>query len=198
RCEDRQRPVHRGTVSRLPRQRAQGRHSDSRILRPPRRDHPARRSTASQQASAGLVPPSGGRVAGRDEIEFGKRGVPGGAAGLQIREGPRAGSWWVRLPLSSATFKECTMIPTTASFLGSLQAAAAKAETAEVAFRRGIAERVNNFEHERAVAYRRLNFMRALADATTAAESEEIAVAGALAVVRAKLGWSSDSESRTA
>ena len=90
------------------------------------------------------------------------------------------------------------MIPTTASFLGSLQAAAAKAETAEVAFRREIAERVKNFEHERAFAYRRLNFMRALADATTAAESEEIAVAGALAVVRAKLGWSSDSESRTA
>jgi hypothetical protein len=90
------------------------------------------------------------------------------------------------------------MIPTTASFLDSLQEAAVKAETAETAFRREIAKRIKNFEHERAVAYRRLNFMRALADATAAAESEEIAVANALAVVRTKLGWSSDSEARTA
>ena len=90
------------------------------------------------------------------------------------------------------------MIPTTASFLDSLQEAAAKAETAEAAFRREIGERIKNFEHERAFAYRRLNFMRALADATAVAESEEIAVANALAVVRTKLGWSSDSEARTA
>ena len=90
------------------------------------------------------------------------------------------------------------MIPTTASFLDQLKEAAAKAETAEAAFRREIAERIKNFEHERAFAYRRLNFIRALADATAAAESEEIAVANALAVVRAKLGWSSDSEARTA
>ena len=32
-----------------------------------------------------------------------KRIVPGGAFGLQIRKGQRAGPWWVRLPLSSAT-----------------------------------------------------------------------------------------------
>ena len=90
------------------------------------------------------------------------------------------------------------MIPTTTSFLDQLKEAATKAETAETAFRREIAERIKNFEHERAFAYRRLNFMRALADATAAAESEEIAVANALAVVRTKLGWSSDSEARTA
>ena len=29
---------------------------------------------------------------------FWKRSVPGGASGLQIREGPRAGPWWVRTP----------------------------------------------------------------------------------------------------
>jgi hypothetical protein len=90
------------------------------------------------------------------------------------------------------------MIPTTASFLDSLQEAAVKADSAEAAFRREIGERIKNFEQERAFAYRRLNFMRALADATASAESEEIAVAGALAVVRTKLGWSSDSEARTA
>jgi hypothetical protein len=90
------------------------------------------------------------------------------------------------------------MIPTTASFLDSLQEAAVKSESAEVAFRREIAERIKSFEHERAFAYRRLNFMRALADVIATAESEEIAVANALAVVRTKLGWSSDSEARTA
>jgi hypothetical protein len=90
------------------------------------------------------------------------------------------------------------MIPTTALFLDSLKEAAVKAETAEGVFRREIAERIKNIEQERAFAYRRLNFMRALADATAAAESEEIAVANALAVVRAKLDWSSDSEARTA
>ena len=90
------------------------------------------------------------------------------------------------------------MIPTTASFLDSLKEAAAKTDSAEAAFRREIAERIKNFEQARAFAYRRLNFMRALADATAAAESEEIAVANALAVVRTKLGWSSDSEARTA
>jgi len=87
---------------------------------------------------------------------------------------------------------------TTASFLDQLKEAAAKADVAEAAFRREISERIKNFEHERAFAYRRLNFMRALADATAAAESEEIAVANALAVVRAKLDWSSDSGARTA
>jgi hypothetical protein len=90
------------------------------------------------------------------------------------------------------------MIPTTASFLDLLKEAAAKADSAEAAFRREIAERVKNFEQERAFAYRRLNFMRALADATATGESEEIAVAHALAAVRTKLGWSSDSEARTA
>ena len=90
------------------------------------------------------------------------------------------------------------MIMTTASFLDSLKESAAKADSAEADFRREIGERIKNFEQERAFAYRRLNFMRALADATAAAESEEIAVANALAVVRTKLGWSSDSEARAA
>jgi hypothetical protein len=35
-----------------------------------------------------------------------KRSVPGGASGLQIREGPRGGLWWVRLPFSSASITE--------------------------------------------------------------------------------------------
>ena len=81
------------------------------------------------------------------------------------------------------------MIAATASFLDSLMEAAAKTDSAEAAFRREIAERIKNFEQARAFAYRRLNFMRALAEATTTAESEEIALANALAVVCTKLGW---------
>ncbi|HLL26034.1 MAG TPA: hypothetical protein VKT73_00050 [Xanthobacteraceae bacterium] len=90
------------------------------------------------------------------------------------------------------------MIATTAIFLDKLKEAAAKAESAETDFRREIAARLKAIEDERAFAYRRLNFMRALAEATATAESEEIAVARALAVVRAKLDWSSDNEARTA
>ena len=43
------------------------------------------------------------------KAQFWKKIVPGGASGLQIREGPRAGPWWVQLPLSSATFSERRM-----------------------------------------------------------------------------------------
>jgi hypothetical protein len=90
------------------------------------------------------------------------------------------------------------MNPTTAMFLEELKAAAKKSDSAEAVFRREFEGRIRQIEAERAFAYRRLNFMRALADAVAGAESEEIAVANALAVVRAKLDWSSDSEARTA
>jgi hypothetical protein len=40
--------------------------------------------------------------------------------------------------------------------------------------------------------------MRAVADTVAHAESEELAVAGVLAILRAKLGWSNDSEARSA
>ena len=49
------------------------------------------------------------RVGEASASKFWRRIVPGGASGLQIREGPRAGPWWVRLPLSSATFEERAM-----------------------------------------------------------------------------------------
>ena len=90
------------------------------------------------------------------------------------------------------------MSVTTASFLDSLKEAAAKADGAEGIFRREIAARIKQIEGERAFAYRRLNFMRMLAEAIAGAESEEIAVANAFAVVRARLDWSSDNEMRTA
>ncbi len=82
------------------------------------------------------------------------------------------------------------------SFVDALKLAAAEAERAEDAFRREIAERTKALERERAFAHRRLNFMRAIAEAMASAESEEIAVAAATAVMRMKLGWASDSEAR--
>ncbi|MER8781139.1 hypothetical protein NKH60_07745 [Mesorhizobium sp. M1006] len=39
--------------------------------------------------------------------------------------------------------------------------------------------------------------MQAISDAVASAESEEIAVASALAVLRLRLGWNADSEART-
>ena len=83
------------------------------------------------------------------------------------------------------------------SFLDALKSAADDAARAEDDFRREIAKRARVLECERAYAHRRLNFMRAVGEAVAAAESEEIAVAAALAVMRAKLGWSTDSEARS-
>jgi hypothetical protein len=87
---------------------------------------------------------------------------------------------------------------TRTSFLDTLKAAADDADAAEGKFRREIAERTKALERERAFAFRRLNLMRAVADAIAAAESEEMAVASATAAVRARLGWASDSEARDA
>ena len=83
-----------------------------------------------------------------------------------------------------------------ASFLDALKLAADQAEQAEVVFRREIAERTRELERQRAFAHRRLNFMRAVADAVASAEDEAIAVAAANAVLQAKLGWASDSDAR--
>jgi hypothetical protein len=84
-----------------------------------------------------------------------------------------------------------------ASFLGTLKAAAEGAAIAETEFRRQAADRTKALERERAFAFRRLNLMRAVAEAVAAAESEEIAVAASLALLRSRLGWSSDSDARS-
>jgi hypothetical protein len=84
------------------------------------------------------------------------------------------------------------------SFLDDLKHATERAAAAENDFRREIAQRIKAIENERAFAFRRFNLMRAIADVVASAESEEIAVAGATALLRAKLGWPSDSEARSA
>jgi hypothetical protein len=82
-------------------------------------------------------------------------------------------------------------------FLDALAFAASRSAQAEIDIRREWAERIKALEHERAFAHRRLNFMRAIAEAVATAESEEIAVAAATAAVRAKLGWWDESAART-
>ena len=82
------------------------------------------------------------------------------------------------------------------SFLDALAAAAERAEAAERQYRQEAARRIAVFEQERAFAFRRLNLLRAVAGSVAEAESEEIAVANALAMLRAKLGWITDSEAR--
>lgn len=83
------------------------------------------------------------------------------------------------------------------SFLDALKLAADEAARAEDDFRRETAERTKALDRERAFAHRRLNFMRAVAEMVATAESEDVAVAAAGAVMRNKLGWASDSDART-
>ncbi len=84
------------------------------------------------------------------------------------------------------------------SFLDKLQSAVTRADAAESELRKEIAARLKTIESDRMFAYRRLNLMRAVAEGVVAAESEEIAIANSLGVLRSKLGWSSDSEPRQA
>lgn len=85
-----------------------------------------------------------------------------------------------------------------AMFLDPLDAAASRAAAAETDFRREAAARIKALERDRSFAFRRLNLMRTIAEAIGRAESEEVAVASGLAMVRARLGWTSDSETRSA
>jgi hypothetical protein len=87
---------------------------------------------------------------------------------------------------------------TATSFLESLHRAARDAELAEAAFRREVATRVAGLERDRAFAYRRLNLIKAVAEAVGQAEEEQPAVAYALAALRGRLGWESDSDARAA
>jgi hypothetical protein len=90
------------------------------------------------------------------------------------------------------------MTPSTSAFLDALQAAATRADGAEAELRKEIAARIKTIEQERVFAYRRLNLMRTVSQGVANAETEEIAVANSLAIVRDRLGWGTDSEPRLA
>jgi hypothetical protein len=83
-------------------------------------------------------------------------------------------------------------------FIAALEAAAKDAAAAEASYRREAAERIKALERDRSFAFRRLNLMKPIRDAVARAESEEMAVAVSQAILRAKLGWSDDSEARSA
>ncbi len=87
---------------------------------------------------------------------------------------------------------------TAMSFLEDLRVAARDAEAAEAGFRREVAARISDLEQQRAFAFRRLNLMQAIAEAAGPAEDEPTAMAYALAALRARLNWESDSEARAA
>lgn len=83
-------------------------------------------------------------------------------------------------------------------YIEALRAAAHRCTAAEDEFRRTIASRLKELEQERAFSYRRFNLINEVSAAVASAESEEIAVAVATAVLRARLGWVSDSDARIA
>ena len=85
-------------------------------------------------------------------------------------------------------------------YIEALRAAAHRCTAAEDEFRRTIASRLKELEQEqaRAFSYRRFNLINEVSGAVASAESEEIAVAVATAVLRARLGWVSDSDARIA
>jgi len=87
---------------------------------------------------------------------------------------------------------------TAMSFLEDLRAAARDAEAAEAMFRREVAARMTDLEQQRAFAFRRLNLMQTIAEAVGPAADEPAAIAYALAALRVRLGWGSDSEARAA
>jgi hypothetical protein len=84
------------------------------------------------------------------------------------------------------------------SYLDALKLAADQSSVAENEFRSQLATRIKELERQRSFAFRRLNLMKEVSGVVAGAESEEIAVAVATAVLRAKLGWASDSEARMA
>jgi hypothetical protein len=84
------------------------------------------------------------------------------------------------------------------SYLDALKLSADQSALAEDEFRSQIAGRIKELERQRSFAFRRLNLMKEIAGVVAGAESEEIAVAAASAVLRAKLGWVSDSDARMA
>jgi hypothetical protein len=80
------------------------------------------------------------------------------------------------------------------SFLDDLDAAARRAEAAEATYRREAAQRIAALETARAFAFRRLNWMKMVADAIAAAEDEDNAVAHARAALQSRLGWNEADE----
>ncbi|MFG1374453.1 hypothetical protein V5F32_19935 [Xanthobacter oligotrophicus] len=87
--------------------------------------------------------------------------------------------------------------PARAAFLARLDAAKHEAGVAETDFRRTAAVRIEQLAAARAHAWRRADLMAALVAAVDATEDAEMAVAAGQALLRTRLGWTTDSDART-
>jgi hypothetical protein len=81
-------------------------------------------------------------------------------------------------------------------FLALLEEEARQREHEESEFRRTMNARVAELAEARAFANRRMNLMRSLFATVGQAEQEEVAIAGAIAALRIRLGWREDSDAR--
>ncbi|MFG1244203.1 hypothetical protein V5F31_17645 [Xanthobacter sp. V7C-4] len=87
--------------------------------------------------------------------------------------------------------------PARMAFLARLDAAKHAADVAETDFRREAALRIEQLAAARAHAWRRADLMAALVAAVDTTEDAEMAVAAGQALLRTRLGWTSDSDART-
>ncbi|MFG1208789.1 hypothetical protein [Xanthobacter flavus] len=83
-----------------------------------------------------------------------------------------------------------------AAVLARLDAAKVAADVAETAYRAEAARRTDELARERAHAWRRADLMRSLAAALDGIGDAEMAAAAGQALLRARLGWTDDSEAR--
>jgi hypothetical protein len=75
------------------------------------------------------------------------------------------------------------------AFLSTLEAAAHAAEAEETSFRREAAARIETLDRTRTFAFRRLNVLRAMAEAARRAPDADTSVATQLSGIRERLGW---------
>jgi hypothetical protein len=82
------------------------------------------------------------------------------------------------------------------AFLSTLEAAAHAADADEMSFRREAAARIETLERARTFAFRRLNVLRAMAEAAGRAPDSATSIAAQLGLIRDRLDWA-DAEGET-
>lgn len=100
------------------------------------------------------------------------------------------------LPAPGAEAAPDPAIEARAAVLARLDAAKVAADVAETAYRAEAARRTEELARERAHAWRRADLMRSLAATLDGIGDAEMAAAAGQALLRARLGWSDDSEAR--
>jgi hypothetical protein len=75
------------------------------------------------------------------------------------------------------------------AFLATLEAAAHAADAEETTFRREAAARIETMERARTFAFRRLNVLRAMAEAAGRAPDPDASIAAQVGLIRDRIGW---------